>query len=94
MEHRLGVRRHISCDVLLRTCHGATLHGEAGDVSSDGMFVKTGPLRVEPGTPLELEISTTGERLPALAIHRNATGIGVMFMRGNGDVLLRTASAA
>lgn len=62
---------------------GRRFFAASRDHSSDGMYLSADHVTIPPGNMVELEFSFDGVewQLPALVIHNNRGGIGVMFRR-------------
>ena len=81
VERRYSARHPVDLPVHVRY-RKRRLHGaRAGNLSSEGMFLDVQSITVPRGTLVELEIDNHGteRRIPALVIHRQGSGIGVMF---------------
>lgn len=83
----LGERRYCArhqlelLPVYIRYHKRPFLTATARNVSAGGLFLSVKALTLPTGTPIELEFRCLGKRwlLPALVIHGDNSGIGVMF---------------
>lgn len=86
MEHRLSERRPITLDVLIFHQGLPIGRGRTRNIGREGMFIETKKKDFPEGTVLDMELdidTDKGEqriRLPALVIHRNREGMGLMFL--------------
>lgn len=86
MEHRLSERRPMTLDVLIFHQGLPMGRGRTRNIGREGMFIETEITDFPEGTTLDVEVDVdTGQgeqrvRLPALVIHRNDEGIGLMFL--------------
>jgi hypothetical protein len=80
-ERRYGARHRIELPVYIRYGRRPFLGARARDLSVGGMFLSVQSLTLPIGTPIELELSCLGQdwRIPAVVVHGDNTGIGVMF---------------
>ena len=83
MEHRCSVRKPIEFQLLLYK-HGIPVQsGTSRNLGLGGMFIDTGNREWRKNEYLEVEVlGQEGEpsmRLPAVVIHHNGAGAGVMF---------------
>jgi hypothetical protein len=93
MEHRWSDRIPSSIEVLLFHNNIPVVTCKAGNISHYGMFVKTGPVRYERNSQLEVEFifNTKGRkkrfRIPAYVIHQSREGLGLMFSDDSQDTI-------
>ncbi|MEA1050859.1 PilZ domain-containing protein [Lamprobacter modestohalophilus] len=80
-ERRYCARHRLDLPVYIRYHKRPFLTATALSVSSGGMFLSVKALTLPPGTQIELELRALGKRwlLPAIVIHGDNSGIGVMF---------------
>jgi hypothetical protein len=80
-ERRYCARHGIDLPVYIRYGRRPFLGASARDLSERGMFLAVQSLTLPIGTPVELEFSSLGRRwiFPAVVVHGDNTGIGVMF---------------
>jgi hypothetical protein len=80
-ERRYLARHRLELPVYIRYHKRPFLTATARNVSAGGMFLSVKALTLPTGTPIELELRCLGKRwlLPAIVIHGNNSGIGVMF---------------
>ncbi len=64
-------------------------HVVASGHSSDGMFLMADFLTIPPGNMVDIEFPFNGENrlIPALVIHSNGRGLGVMFRRPQPELV-------
>ncbi|NEX15451.1 MAG: pilus assembly protein PilZ [Halochromatium sp.] len=80
-EKRYCARHQLELPVYIRYHKRPFLTATARSVSAGGMFLSVKALTLPTGTQIELELRTLGKRwlLPAIVIHGDNSGIGVMF---------------
>jgi hypothetical protein len=80
-ERRYDARHRLDLPVYIRYHKRPFLAAMARNVSAGGMFLSVKALTLPTGTPIELELRSLGKRwlLPAIVIHGDNSGIGVMF---------------
>ena len=80
-ERRYCARHRFELPVYIRYHKRPFLTATARNVSAGGMFLSVKALTLPTGTPIELELRCLGKRwlLPAIVIHGDNSGIGVMF---------------
>jgi len=80
-ERRYCARHRLELPVYIRYHKRPFLTAMARNLSTGGMFLSVKALTLPTGTPIELELRCLGKRwlLPAIVIHGNNSGIGVMF---------------
>ncbi|TVQ94366.1 MAG: PilZ domain-containing protein [Chromatiaceae bacterium] len=80
-ERRYSARHPLHLPVYIRYHRRPFLGAQAQDLSVGGMFLRVRALTLPIGTPVELEFDGLGRRwlLPAIVVHGNPHGIGVMF---------------
>lgn len=84
MEHRWSMRRALGGEARIYREGEQALESQIGDISLEGMFIRTGDVRLQKNTLVEVEFALPQEparryRLPALVTHKRDEGIGVMF---------------
>ena len=95
-ERRYGARHRIDLPVYIRYGRRPFLGAVAQDVSVGGMFLAVQSLILPVGTPVELELTSLGRDwlLPAVVIHRDNAGIGVMFREPQPELFQGLMAAA
>lgn len=97
-DRRQGARLPIDLPVYIRYGKRRFLGAQAQNVSFRGMFLSVRALTLPIGTPVELEFRNLGKGwlIPALVIHRDSSGIGVMYREPQPDLCIgiREQSAA
>jgi hypothetical protein len=96
MEHRWSERVPVSLEATLARAGSAAAIGRTRDLSAEGAFleVQTGLMDLRPGTPLMVGLmlpeseSPRRVRIPAVVVHRNTQGAGVMFASWDGEPAL------
>ena len=83
MEHRCSVRKPLAFQLLLYK-HGLPIQsGTCRDLGFGGLFIETGARDWRKNEYLEVEIigpsGVPSMRLPAVVVHYNDTGAGLMF---------------
>lgn len=80
-ERRYAARHRIDLPVYIRYGRRPFLGATARDLSVGGMFLSVQSLTLPAGTPIELELSCLGRDwlIPAVVIHGDNSGVGVMF---------------
>jgi hypothetical protein len=80
-ERRFGARLGIAQPVYIRYLKRPFLGANARNLSPNGMFLAVRALTLPVGTRVELEVRCVGKRwlLPAIVIHGDSSGLGVMF---------------
>lgn len=80
-ERRYCARHRLELPVYIRYHKRPFLTATARNMSAGGMFLSVKALTLPAGTLIELELRALGKRwlLPAIVIHGDSTGIGVMF---------------
>ena len=94
MEHRHNPRQQIELDVLINSRAGF-IPGRAVELSEGGAFVEvSAPVpQILPNSVVELVLTIPGGidreryRLPALVVHSQPHGVGLMFPAGRHEVL-------
>ncbi len=84
MEHRWSARKTVDAQAVIYQRGARIVRGSIGDIGLEGLFVRTGPVRLRTNTLVEVEFSIptggmTTFRIPALITHRSEEGIGLMF---------------
>jgi hypothetical protein len=81
VERRYSARHSVSLPVYIRYRKRRFLTARARDLSVGGMFLAVQSLTLPTGTPIELEFRGLGRSwlLPAIVIHGDNSGIGVVF---------------
>ncbi|MGD9409897.1 PilZ domain-containing protein [Thiohalocapsa sp.] len=95
-ERRYGARHRIDLPVYIRYGRRPFLGAVARDVSIGGMFLSVQSLTLPTGTPIELELSSLGRDwlIPAVVMHGDNTGIGVMFREPQAELFRGLMQAA
>ncbi len=98
-ERRYCARHRLELPVYIRYHKRPFLTATARSISAGGMFLSVKALTLPTGTPIELELRALGKRwlLPAIVIHGDNSGIGVMFQSPQTELfqeLIHDASAA
>lgn len=89
MEHRMNVRIPLHMEVGIEFPGSAFITGHTGDVSFEGMYVRTGKASLPRHGLVKVEFVIHGERqhahlrIPALVVRTTPEGVGLMF--GNCD---------
>ncbi len=80
-EHRYSARHRIDLPVYIRYGRRPFQAACAVELSVAGMFLAVHALTLPVGTPVELEFSGLGRDwlLPAVVVHGDNSGVGVMF---------------
>ncbi len=83
MEHRCSVRKPLQFQLLLYK-HGLPIQsGVCRNLGLGGLFIETGEREWRKNEYLEVEIlgqnGLPSMRLPAVVVHHNGTGAGLMF---------------
>jgi hypothetical protein len=80
-DRRYNTRQHLDTPVYIRYRKRRFQGARARAVSVGGMFLEVRALTLPIGTHVELEFTRLGHawRVPAIVVHRNHDGIGVMF---------------
>ncbi|WP_296927220.1 PilZ domain-containing protein [Thiohalocapsa sp.] len=80
-ERRYSARHRVELPVYIRYGRRPFLGARARDLSVGGMFLSVQSLTLPVGTPIELELSCLGRDwlIPAVVVHGDNAGIGVMF---------------
>ncbi|MDQ2696407.1 MAG: PilZ domain-containing protein [Pseudomonadota bacterium] len=94
MEHRCTERRPITLNAQIYR-HGALVGtGKTRDLGLGGTFVKTRWVGYAENTPLEVKMTLRNGkgkrrqfRLPAVVIHHNGEGLGLMFHALDGEAI-------
>ena len=84
MEHRHGVRRRSLAMADIKCRDSETIVGLMYNISHDGMFILS-PKARQVGGKVEISLKMPSDSglpvtIPGFVIHRNQTGIGVMFL--------------
>jgi len=90
MEHRWNARSPISARVELRTPGGRCLSGRTRNVSPYGMYVETEAASLQPQAFVTVTLrgaQLPPATLPALVVHRDRGGLGLMFADYDRDVM-------
>lgn len=94
MEHRCTERRPITLNTQIYR-HGALVGtGKTRDLGLGGTFIKTRWVGYAENTPLEVKMTLRNGkgkrkpfRLPAVVIHHNGEGLGLMFHALDGETI-------
>ncbi|MTW21666.1 PilZ domain-containing protein [Allochromatium palmeri] len=81
IEHRYGQRRPRDIDVQIQYRNRRFRSAKGRNLSDQGMYLEVSNLTLPTGTLVVLEVRDMGRewRIPAIVIHQDSTGIGVMF---------------
>jgi len=81
VERRYSARHAIALRVHILYGRRRFYSAQARNLSNQGMYITVRNLTLPPGTPLELELDCLGRDwlLDAVVVHRDGSGIGVMF---------------
>lgn len=84
MEHRWSARKPVDARASVYQRGAQVTCGSIGDIGLEGLFVRTGPVRLRRNSLVEVEFTIPtggGERfrIPALVTHKSEEGIGLMF---------------
>jgi hypothetical protein len=87
-ERRYAARHRLQLPVYIRYGRRPFLGACARDLSVGGMFLSVQSLTLPAGTPIELELSCLGRDwlIPAIVVHGDNTGIGVMFREPQAEL--------
>lgn len=94
MEHRCSVRLPVAMNVLLYHNNIPVVHCKTRDISPDGMFVRSGPLKYKANTLLKVEFQAESNAvrkshmLPAMVVHHSNSGLGLMFPGADAEAML------
>ena len=94
MEHRCSVRLPVAMNVLLYHNNIPVVHCKTSDISPDGMFVRSGPLKYRANTLLKVEFQDEGDAarkfhmLSAMVVHHAKNGLGLMFPGADAEAML------
>ena len=94
MEHRHNPRKQLECEVIINSRQGF-IPGRTVELSEGGAFValSTPMSSVLTHSVVEVVLKNPGNanreryRLPALVVHSQANGVGLMFPPGRREVL-------
>jgi len=89
VERRYCARHPVDIRVHIRYRNRRFYSGRARNLSTDGMYLEVRSLTLPTGTLVELELDA-GARdryVPALVVHRDHGGIGVMFRDPQTELL-------
>lgn len=80
-EHRYCARYPTDLEVHIKYRKRRFISAKGTNLSSHGMFLQVRNLTLPVGTTVDLELDALGREwlIPAVVVHRDATGIGVMF---------------
>lgn len=96
LEHRYRLRRASDIEVQIQYRNRRFRSARGRNLSDQGMYLEVSNLTLPTGTPVVLEVRDMGRdwRLPAIVVHQNGTGIGVMFRERHPELLrARTESS-
>jgi hypothetical protein len=95
-ERRYGARSRLDLPVYIRYGRRPFLGASARDLSVGGMHLSVQSLILPVGTPVELELSCLGREwlIPAVVVHGDNTGIGVMFREPQTELFRGLMQAA
>jgi hypothetical protein len=95
-ERRYAARHRLQLPVYIRYGRRPFLGACARDLSVGGMFLSVHSLTLPAGTPIELELACLGRDwlIPAVVVHGDNTGIGVMFREPQTELFRGLMQAA
>jgi hypothetical protein len=95
VERRYCSRHPVDIRVHIRYRNRRFYSGRARNLSSDGMYLEVRSVTLPTGTLVELELDSgeTDRLIPALVVHRDRRGIGVMFRDPQTELLRELARA-
>ncbi|NEV63679.1 PilZ domain-containing protein [Thiorhodococcus minor] len=81
IEHRYCARYPTELEVHISYRKRRFISAKGTNLSNHGMFLQVRNLTLPTGTMVDLELHALGRGwlIPAVVVHRGATGIGVMF---------------
>ncbi|MBK1644391.1 pilus assembly protein PilZ [Thiocapsa imhoffii] len=81
VERRYGAREPIDLAVQIRYRKRRFITARGCNLSDQGLFLEVRNLTLPTGTLIELEFDCLGQewRIPALVVHHQVRGVGVMF---------------
>jgi len=81
VERRYSNRHPVDFEVEIRYRRRRFPSGRALNLSQEGIFLETRNLTLPRGTMLDLEIRRWGREwlIPAIVVHGNSRGVGLMF---------------
>ena len=93
MEHRHNPRKQLEFDVIINSRHGV-MPGRTVELSDGGAFVELSTPVMSSMTHSIVElvlkypdsVSRERHRLPALVVHSQSNGVGLMFPPGRSEV--------
>mgnify|MGYP003573759084 CR=1 FL=1 len=95
MEHRCSVRLPVAMNVLLYHNNIPVVHCKTSDISPDGMFVQSGPLKYKANTLLKVELGLMfpgSDAEAMLAWHDMVRRIVTQASKGEDDLSVNTSS--
>jgi hypothetical protein len=81
VERRYSLRHQIDCSVYIRYRRRRFCRARGRNLCAEGMFLEVQSLTLPTGTLVELELDFEGADwlVPAIVVHHQAGGVGVMF---------------
>jgi len=88
VERRYSNRHPVDFEVEIRYRRRRFPSGRALNLSQEGIFLETRNLTLPRGTMLDLEIRRWGREwlIPAIVVHGNSRGVGLMFREAQPDL--------
>ena len=89
IEHRYRARRASDIEVQIQYRNRRFRSARGRNLSAQGMYLEVSNLTLPTGTPVVLEVRDTDRewRIPAIVVHQNNAGIGVMFRDSHPELL-------
>ncbi len=89
VERRYSFRHRIDCAVHIRYRRRRFCRARGRNLCAEGMFLEVQSLTLPTGTLVELELDSEGADwlVPAIVVHHQAGGVGVMFREPRPELL-------
>jgi hypothetical protein len=89
VERRYSFRHWIDCPVHIRYRRRRFCRARGRNLCAEGMFLEVQSLTLPTGTLVELELDLDGADwlVPAIVVHHQAGGVGVMFREPRPELL-------
>jgi hypothetical protein len=89
IEHRYRARRSSDIEVQIQYRNRRFRSAKGRNLSDQGMYLEVSNLTLPTGTMVVLELRDMDQdwRIPAIVVHQDSTGIGVMFRETYPEVL-------
>lgn len=96
IEHRYSARHSVALDVQIHYRKRKFLSARGSNLSDQGMYLQVRCLTLAVGTMVDLEFRCLDRDwlVPAIVVHQNAQGMGVMFRDAQFDLAEALASTA